>query len=150
MEKVNIVMASISPSGEGSGRSENSPILMFDGDTGTVWMETITNEATQGETIEAAFEKEYEIEYMAFRLGNWQSMQIFQEYNRPKTLSISLGENSFEMDFPDNGLTEYYLEFDPPVMSSSLVLQTKDVYEGKSRGENCISDILIYGANADD
>ncbi len=150
LEKVNIVMASISPSGEGSGRSENSPILMFDGDTGTVWMETITNEATQGETIEAAFEKEYEIEYMAFRLGNWQSMQIFQEYNRPKTLSISLGENSFEMDFPDNGLTEYYLEFDPPVMSSSLVLQTKDVYEGKSRGENCISDILIYGANADD
>lgn len=150
LTEVKVVMASISSSGQVDNGSENSPIVMFDGDTETVWKETITNKENAGETIEAAFDKEYEIKYMAFRLGNWQSLSVFHEYNRPEKLQISLGETGLEVGFPDNGLTEYYLEFDPPVSSSSLEIQTKGVYEGKSRGENCISDILVYGAEADD
>lgn len=151
MESVPAVMASITSTDQLDGTVENSPILMFDGDVNTILREVIPGDEKEGQMVTASLGEEYPVKYLSFRLGNWKNATAFHDYNRPKTLKIFIGDKEFQVSFPEYEYgQEYCLELDPPIIGSSVSVQTKEVYRGRSRGENCMTDIFIYREEAHD
>ena len=151
MESVPAVMASITSTDQLDGTVENSPILMFDGDVNTILREVIPGDEKEGQMVTASLGEEYPVKYLSFRLGNWKNATAFHDYNRPKTLKIFIGDKEFQVSFPEYEYgQEYCLELDPPITGSSVSVQTKEVYRGRSRGENCMTDIFIYREEAHD
>ena len=81
---------------------------------------------------------------MSFRLGNWKTDRYFWGNNRPKTLEIIAGDNSWEITFPDEYKTEYVVTFNTPVKVTDLKFTIKDVYKGSQWDDTVITEISLW------
>ena len=122
---------------------DNYPIYLFREDDQTNWQEGVSGPGI-GEYVAYTLKQEYEIEAMSFRLGNWKTDRYFWGNNRPKTLEIIAGDNSWEITFPDEYKTEYVVTFNTPVKVTDLKFTIKDVYKGSQWDDTVITEISLW------
>lgn len=120
----------------------NPPIYLFDNDDQTNWQEGV-EDSGEGEFLTFAFDQEYQISAMTFRLGNWKSDTYYHGNNRPKTLKLELGEYSWNVTFPDEW-QEFGVRFTSPVSSSDLKITLEEIYEGTDWDDTAITEVGVW------
>jgi hypothetical protein len=126
----------------------NTAWQAVDNDLNTSWQEGM-DDAGIGAVLEYTFDETYPINYITFYLGVWNEAEgtdYYYENNRPKTLDITIGGTSYTVDFEDSK-TEFRLEFDAPVSTSSVRIELKDIYQGNSWNDTGITDIGFYSVS---
>ena len=116
----------------------NNPILIFDENIETNWQEGVTGSGI-GEWVQAQFSQESPVKYLTFKLGNWKTNRYYYGNNKPSKMTITMGEFSQQIQFPDEW-TEFCLEFSRPCEADSLMLTIDEVYRGNELGRH-----LYYG-----
>ena len=96
-----------------------------------------------GETIYYKLDQEQPITYLTFKLGNWRNDKYFYGNNRPRTLTITLDDYSFQITFPAEQ-REYVVQVDPPYPASYIEYRIDDVYKGSSYDDTCIAELGMY------
>ena len=119
---------------------DNSGWAAVDGDSVTSWQEDVAGNGT-GEILYYTLGGYHDVKCIFFKLGNWRSSSSFGANNRPRAISIWLGEYYFSVYFPD-GMTEYCVEFSSPVPASDVYFQIDSVFKG-TYNDCCISEITI-------
>ena len=122
---------------------DNSAAMVVDGDTVTSWQEGVDGDGL-GEVLQFELDREYDVKYMTFNLGNWRDPQRYAMNNRPQTMTIWLDDLSFQVTFPD-GQTEFCIEFSSDCPASVIYLRIDSVYQGTEWDDTCISEVGIYG-----
>ena len=124
----------------------NKGYMAFDGDLSTSWQDGVKGDGI-GEWIHADFGgKYYDVSAIRLFLGNHRSEEWYWKNNRPKTLTIVLGEETITTDFPDV-FGEHVLLLSRPVNTSIITLKVDAVYEGSKHSsyqDTCISDIEVW------
>lgn len=120
----------------------NPPIYLFDNDDQTNWQEGV-EDSGEGEFLSFAFDQEYQISAMTFRLGNWKSDTYYHGNNRPKTLRLELGDYSWSVTFPDEW-QEFGVRFTSPVSSADLKITLEEVYEGTDWDDTAITEVGVW------
>lgn len=120
----------------------NTPIMIFDENIETNWQEGVDGSGI-GEWIDAQFSQESQIKYLTFKLGNWKTNRYYYGNNKPKKMTITLGEFSDQIEFPDEW-TEFCLEFSRPCEAESLFMTIDEVYRGTDWDDTCITDMRIF------
>lgn len=123
--------------------TDNGAMKAVDGNEKTSWQEGVSGDGI-GESIHFELEKPYNVKYMSFQLGNWNSWEYFDGNNRPKELEITVGDVTQTVTFPD-GKTEYWVEFSRECLASEIDVVIKSVYEGSQWDDTCIAEIGLYG-----
>lgn len=120
----------------------NEPMRMFDDKMDTNWQEGV-----DGPGIEQGFTAEFQetsnVKYMIFYLGNWKTDNYFYGNNRPKKLTLELGEFRTQVEFPDKW-EAFCVEVTPACTASSLTVTIDEVYAGTSWDDTVITDISLY------
>ncbi len=122
---------------------DNSAAMVVDGDTVTSWQEGVDGDGL-GEVLQFELDREYDVKYMTFNLGNWRDPERYAMNNRPQTMTIWLDDLSFQVTFPD-GQTEFCIEFSSDCPASVIYLRIDSVYQGTEWDDTCISEVGIYG-----
>lgn len=120
----------------------NPPIFIMDNDTQTNWQEGV-NGPGLGEYVYFTFDKEYTVSAMSFKLGNWKEEKYFYGNNRPSSLTLSLGGDSWTVDFPD-AWEEFWVEFTAPVTTNELRITINQVHKGTSWDDTPITDVGVW------
>ena len=119
---------------------DNSGWAAVDGDATTSWQEDVDGNGA-GEVLYYTLGGERKVDRIYFKLGNWRSSGSYTANNRPRALSLWLGEYYFSVYFPDT-MTEYCVEFSSPVPASDIYIQVDSVFRG-TYNDCCISEITI-------
>jgi hypothetical protein len=132
---------SVMPANDGSNiyRAESA----VDGDEKTSWQEGESGDGI-GSTLTLHFDREYSVRYVVMKLGNWRSDSLYEENNRPKTLSIMFGEESVQVTVPDEK-KEVCVTLSKDVKASDMTLRIDDVYSGSKYDDTCIAEISVRG-----
>ena len=123
--------------------TDNSAMKAVDGNEKTSWQEGADGDGI-GESLQLTLEKSYNVKYMSFKLGNWNSWEYYDGNNRPKELEITMGDVTQTITFPD-GKTEYWVEFSGECPATEADVVIKSVYQGSQWDDTCIAEIGIYG-----
>lgn len=134
-----------------SDGSSNDAWQAFDGQDKSCWQEGVSG-AGIGESISVVLDKEYEVSYLTFKLGNWYTNEFHEESyyywanTRPKTLTITVGNVSQQVEFPVEK-KEFTVEVKPAVTTDFLKFRIDDVDRANIQWEDTgITEIGIYGA----
>lgn len=122
---------------------DNSVNMVFDEDVVTSWQEGAEGNG-EGEFFSLQLDREYQVKYITLNLGNWRDQQRYDENGVPKTLTIWLDEQSFQMEFPHER-RQFCLEFSKECSAREIYVRIDEVYEGNLWDDTCISEIGIYG-----
>ncbi len=120
----------------------NLPEYLFDGDIQTNWQEGTAGNGI-GEYVSYEFKEVFTVDAMTFQLGNWKTKEYYYGNNRPKTLTIAMGEQSWTVTFPDEWV-EFGLKFSSPVRTDTLKMTIDDVYKGNEWNDTVITDIGVW------
>ncbi len=120
----------------------NTPIMIFDDNIETNWQEGVDGSGI-GEWVEAQFSQESQVKYLTFKLGNWKTNRYYYGNNKPSKMTITMGEFSQQIQFPDEW-TEFCLEFSRPCEADSLSITIDEVYRGTDWDDTCITDMRIF------
>lgn len=123
--------------------TDNGAGKAVDGNEKTSWQEGVAGDGI-GESLHFELEKSYNVKYMSFQLGNWNSWEYFDGNNRPKELEITVGDVTQTITFPD-GKTEYWVEFSGECPASEIDVVIRSVYKGSQWDDTCIAEIRVYG-----
>ena len=123
--------------------TDNGAGKAVDGNEKTSWQEGVAGDGI-GESLHFELEKSYNVKYMSFQLGNWNSWEYFDGNNRPKELEITVGDVTQTITFPD-GKTEYWVEFSGECPASEIEVVIRSVYKGSQWDDTCIAEIGVYG-----
>jgi len=123
--------------------TDNGARKAVDGNEKTSWQEGVSGDGI-GESLHLELEKAYNVKYMSFQLGNWNSWEYYDGNNRPKELEITVGDVNQTITFPD-GKTEYWVEFSKECLASEIDVVIRSVYEGSQWDDTCIAEIGVYG-----
>ncbi len=122
---------------------DNGATAAIDGDEITSWQEGKDGDGI-GEALLINLSRNYDIRYIKFKLGNWRSAERYSQNNRPKELTVLIGDEVFNAEFPD-GQTEYCLALSKDVSANLVSVAIQSVYSGDEWDDTCISEISIYG-----
>lgn len=122
---------------------DNSAMVAVDGLLETSWQEGVDGNG-EGQYLEVYLDGEHAIKYLILNLGNWRSSDWFYDNNRPKSLTIQVGEYTTTQEFPD-GQIEQCIEFSQPVPASKIRLTINSIYEGRDWQDTCIAEVRAYG-----
>lgn len=124
---------------------DNGPSVMFDGDAATSWQEGAPGSGI-GEGVEIRLRNDYNIKYIAFKLGNWRSEEHYWGNHRPAVLKIEIGDSVSELVFEDKRDVQW-VELSSEVTAAEISIEIRDVYYGENTSwdEACIAEIEIYG-----
>lgn len=122
---------------------KNSADLVFDGNEKTSWQEGVEGDGI-GQSINCQLNRQYQIRYFAFKLGNWRSEKYYNGNGRPKSLTVSLDGYSFTFDFPEEK-KEYVIELSEEIPATNISVTINSVYKGAYWDDTCISEFNIYG-----
>ena len=114
----------------------------FDKDNISSWQEGAEGIGT-GEYVCASWGYECKVKTLVFLLGNHRDSGQYIKNNRPKNLTVCLGNEEFWVEFPDEMRT-FAVVFSAPVPASSLKVILGDAYLGNKFPETAISEIGIY------
>ena len=123
--------------------TDNGAGKAVDGNEKTSWQEGVSGDGI-GESLHVELEKAYNVKYMSFQLGNWNSWEYYDGNNRPRELEITVGDVNQTITFPD-GKTEYWVEFSKECLASEVDVVIRSVYEGSQWDDTCIAEIGVYG-----
>lgn len=123
--------------------STNGADMAVDGDEVTSWQEGVVGDGI-GEGVTYQFDRQYDIKYFSFKLGNWRNDKYFIGNNRPKSLTVTLDGRAFVFDFPADK-QEYFIELSDDFPASSVSITINSVYDGASWEDTCIAEIGIFG-----
>lgn len=126
-----------------SGTHNNTAEVIADGDLATSWQEGVNGDGID-EWVYLDLNGMNQIQYLRFYLGNWRNADWYAKNNVPKELEISIGGETFNLEFPYNR-QEYWVEFSTPIRASDVTITIKSVYEGSQYDDTCIAEIMIYG-----
>lgn len=143
LDKVKVLSATATSTISQNNGVTNEPLKMFDDSLQTNWEEGVSGPGI-GEYVDAQFDQEYRVKYLFFWLGNWKNDKYYKGNNRPKTLTLKMGEFETQIVFPDSK-EKFCVELSYPCKASQLRVVLDDVYQGSSWDDTCISDIHIYG-----
>ena len=79
---------------------DNSSLVAIDGLLETSWQEGVDGNG-EGEYLELYLNGEQPVKYLILNLGNWRSNDWFYDNNRPRSLTIQVGEYTATYEFPD-------------------------------------------------
>lgn len=116
-------------------------VSAFDGIPETSWQTNVNGGINQ--SISADFEASLPIRALTFRLGNHRSADWYIRNNRPKRLRVSLGEEEFTVDFPDE-MTEFVCPLSRDAQADRIVVTVEDVYPGTEYQDMVIAEIGVY------
>ncbi len=123
--------------------SPHEPMLLFDDNEETNWQEGVDGFG-EGENVSFSFDRVYQVKYLAFKLGNWKSDDDYYANGRPKTLTIVLGDYSWDVTFNDERTTAW-VELSQAVDADSMRVEIREVYPGTVWEDTCITDIMMFG-----
>lgn len=128
---------------------DNSAAMVLDGRDETSWQEGVAGEGI-GEGISLYLDREYEVKYLAFKLGNWRSDDYYLQNNRPETLKITMGGQETEVSF-SNMKQEQWIAVEGDCDTSEIKFEIVSVYQGTnpSWNDTCIAEISVYGEEAE-
>lgn len=121
----------------------NSAMVAVDGLLESSWQEGVSGNG-EGEYLELYLHGAQPIKYLVLNLGNWRSSDWFYDNNRPKSLTIQVGDYTTTQEFPD-GQIEQCIEFSQPIPASKIRLTINSVYEGRDWQDTCIAEVRAYG-----
>ena len=119
----------------------NAPEMTVDGDVITSWQEGVEGQGS-GESITLNFEKS-EVKVIACYLGNWMDDWYYYANCRPKTMTIQIGNQSFDVEFTDAQIPHYIILSDK-VEAESLTFTINEIYPGDEYDDCCISELTVY------
>lgn len=122
---------------------DNTGWSAFDGNAETSWQEGQADDGI-GEYVTARFDREYQVKNITFLVGNHRTKEWFIKNNRPKKLSILLGGQRYEVDFPDE-MAEFTVVLSEAVPSSEITIMIDDVYLGTQYHDTVIAEVGVYG-----
>lgn len=120
----------------------NTPMMMFDENIETNWQEGVDGPGL-GEWVDAKFSQESGIKYLTFKLGNWKTSRYYYGNNKPSKMTITVGECSQQIEFPDEW-TEFCLEFSRPCQADGIYMTIDEVYPGTDWDDTCITDMRVF------
>ena len=120
----------------------NTPMMMFDENIETNWQEGVDGPGL-GEWVDAKFSQESGIKYLTFNLGNWKTSRYYYGNNKPSKMTITVGEFSQQIEFPDEW-TEFCLEFSRPCQADGIYMTIDEVYPGTDWDDTCITDMRVF------
>ena len=120
----------------------NTPMMMFDENIETNWQEGVDGPGL-GEWVDATFSQESGIKYLTFKLGNWKTSRYYYGNNKPSKMTITVGEFSQQIEFPDEW-TEFCLEFSRPCQADGIYMTIDEVYPGTDWDDTCITDMRVF------
>lgn len=120
----------------------NTPMMIFDENIETNWEEGVDGPGL-GEWVDAKFSQESGIKYLTFKLGNWKTSRYYYGNNKPSKMTITVGEFSQQIEFPDEW-TEFCLEFSRPCQADGIHMTIDEVYAGTDWDDTCITDMRIF------
>ena len=120
----------------------NTPMMMFDEIIETNWQEGGDGPGL-GEWVDAKFSQESGIKYLTFKLGNWKTSRYYYGNNKPSKMTITVGEFSQQIEFPDEW-TEFCLEFSRPCQADGIYMTIDEVYPGTDWDDTCITDMRVF------
>ena len=120
----------------------NTPMMMFDENIETNWQEGVDGPGL-GEWVDAKFRQESGIKYLTFKLGNWKTSRYYYGNNKPSKMTITVGEFSQQIEFPDEW-TEFCLEFSRPCQADGIYMTIDEVYPGTDWDDTCITDMRVF------
>lgn len=127
---------------------DNTPHVLYDGQLWSSWQDGVDGDGI-GENITFNFDRAYNVRYLILRLGNWYDTDdYYYRNNRPSKMTFILGDDKFDVDFPDQK-TEFTLELSEDVEASGLQMIIDGVYPGTMYQDTCINEVDVYGKPAD-
>lgn len=133
--------SSVLPARDGSNAYRGDSA--FDANESSSWQEGEPDEGL-GATLTAQFDRSYTIRYLLVKLGNWRSANAYAENNRPQAMTITIGEESFQINFPDEQV-EHCITLSKDIEAESITFQVDSVYPGSRNNDTVIADIEIDG-----
>ena len=109
----------------------------------TSWQEGADGQGV-GEQLLLNLDRDYGVRYIFLKLGSWTSENYYYQNNRPETLSITVGDSTFSVSFPDQ-MTEFCVELSEDVTTSQIVLQIENAYVGTAWDDTCITNVEVQG-----
>ena len=127
----------------------NSPAMMLDGNLETSWQEGVDGPGI-GEQATFYLDRVYEVNYLAFNLGNWRTDDYYRQNNRPQTLKITMNGRETVVDFLDEK-TKQWVAVEEGCDTSQITITIEGIYQGSSDvwDDTCIAEVEIYGEDAD-
>ena len=122
---------------------DNSAMVAVDGRLETSWQEGVNGNG-EGQYLEVYLDHEQSVKYLVLYLGNWRSAEWFYDNNRPKSLTIQIGDYTTIQEFPD-GQIIHCIELSQPVQTSRVRLTINSVYGGRDWQDTCIAEVMVYG-----
>ena len=121
---------------------QNLPIYVFDNTWMSNWQEGESGPGI-GAYVQGTFDGTYAVNALTLRLGNWKTDRYFYGNNRPKTLKIELGGQTFTPTFPDEW-AQFSLLFSSPIKASDIKITVEDIYKGAEWDDTVITDICVW------
>ncbi len=122
---------------------DNSVQMVLDGNETTSWQEGVSGDGL-GEFLWFSLGSKKKVRYLTFKLGNWRDLDRYQKNNRPKQLTIWLGDEPYTISFPDEK-KEFCVVLSQECEISSVQIYIDSVYKGTEWDDTCISEVGIYG-----
>lgn len=119
------------------------PQSAVDDSDDTSWQEGADGQGV-GEQLTLTFDRDYGVKYIFLKLGSWTSENYYYQNNRPETLAITVGGNTFNVSFPDE-MTEYCVELSDTVTTNQITLQIENAYVGTAWDDTCITNVEVEG-----
>lgn len=119
------------------------PQSAIDDSDDTSWQEGADGQGV-GEQLILTLDRDYSVKYVFLKLGSWTSDNSYYSNNRPETLNVTVGGNTFSISFPDEK-TEYCIELSQDVTTNQVVLQIQNAYVGSAWDDTCITNVEIEG-----
>ncbi len=119
------------------------PQSAIDDSDDTSWQEGADGQGV-GEQLILTLDRDYSVKYIFLKLGSWTSDNSYYSNNRPETLNVTVGGNTFSISFPDEK-TEYCIELSQDVTTNQVVLQIQNAYVGSAWDDTCITNVEIEG-----
>lgn len=121
----------------------NTAAAALDGVDETSWQEGVEGDGI-GEAMWFELDRDYPVEYLAFKLGNWRDDEYYFGNNRPSTLRIELNDFTAEIQFPDE-MQIHYVKLSQPYQVNKVKITITGVYKGAEWMDTCIAEVGVYG-----
>ena len=121
----------------------NTAAATYDGKSDTSWQEGVKGHGV-GEAIWFNLDRNYNVEFLAFKLGNWRDDDFYKNNSRPKILQIELDNFVFEVEFPDTKEI-HFVKLSHPFTASTVKITVAGVYKGEKWKDTCIAEAGVYG-----
>lgn len=123
--------------------SEDLLYSAFDADESTMWIEGVRGNGI-GEAITIMLDDVHEVNGVTIENGNRRNRELYEKYNRVKTINVTFSDGSQRQFTLDDSFYEpCQVNFINPVRTDSLKIEILEVYEGTTYQDTCITDIYI-------